>query len=41
MGIWIFYDLTRVAGKVVGEVITAPEQIVEGAMDAIDEVLDK
>lgn len=37
----IFYDLTRLAGKVVEEVVTAPHQIVEGAMDAMDEVLDK
>lgn len=37
----IFYDLTRIAGKVAEEVITAPQQIVEGAMDAMDEALGK
>jgi len=37
----IFYDMTRIAGKVAGEIITAPQQIVEGAIDAVDEVLDK
>ena len=37
----LFYDLTRIAGKVVGEIVTAPQQIVEGGLDAIDEVLDK
>lgn len=37
----LFYDLTRIAGKVVEEVVTAPQQIVEGTMDAIDEALDK
>ncbi len=37
----LFYDLTRIAGKVVEEVVTAPQQIVEGAMDAMDEALDK
>jgi hypothetical protein len=37
----IFYDMTRIAGKVVNEVVTAPQQIVEGAMDAMDEALDK
>lgn len=36
----LFYDLTRLAGKVAKEVITAPEQIVDGAMDAMDEVLE-
>ena len=36
----LFYGLTRIAGKVVNEVITAPEQIVEGAMDAMDEALE-
>jgi hypothetical protein len=37
----LFYDLTRIAGKVIEEVVTAPQQIVEGAMDAMDEALDK
>lgn len=37
----LFYDMTRIVGKVVEEVITAPEQIVEGTLDAIDEALDK
>lgn len=37
----LFYDMTRLAGKVVEEVVTAPQQIVEGAMDAMDEALDK
>ena len=36
----LFYGLTRLAGEVVKEVISAPQQIVEGAMDAIDEALD-
>lgn len=36
----LFYGLTRLAGKVVEEVVTAPQQIVEGAMDAMDEALD-
>lgn len=35
------YDLTRIAGKVVEEVVTAPEQIMNGTIDAIDEALDK
>ena len=35
------YDITRIAGKVVEEVVTAPQQIVEGTIDAIDEALDK
>lgn len=35
------YDLTRIAGKIVEEVVTAPQQIVEGTIDAIDEALDK
>jgi len=33
--------MTRLAGKVVEEVVTAPQQIVEGAIDAMDEALDK
>lgn len=37
----LFYDMTRIVGKVVEEVVTAPEQIVEGTIDAIDEALDK
>lgn len=37
----IFYDLTRIAGKVVEEIVTAPQQIVEGGLDALDEALDK
>ena len=36
----LFYGMTRLAGKVVEEVITAPQQITEGAIDAIDEALD-
>ena len=36
----LFYGMTRLVGKVVEEIITAPEQIVEGAMDAMDEALD-
>jgi hypothetical protein len=35
------YDITRLAGKVVEEVVTAPQQIVEGTIDAIDEGLGK
>lgn len=37
----LFYDLTRIAGKVVEEIVTAPQQIVEGGLDAIDEALEK
>lgn len=37
----LFYDMTRIVGKVVEEVVTAPEQIVEGGLDAIDEFLEK
>ena len=37
----LFYDMTRIVGKVVEEVVTAPDQIVQGTIDAIDEALDK
>lgn len=37
----MFYGVTRLVGKVVEEVITAPEQIMQGAMDAMDEALEK
>jgi len=37
----IFYDLTRIAGKVVEEIVTAPQQIVEGGLDVLDKALDK
>lgn len=37
----LFYDATRLIGKVVGEVVTAPEQIATGIIDAIGEVLEE
>ena len=37
----LFYDATRLVGKIVGEVVTAPEQIAEGILDAMDEVLEE
>lgn len=37
----LFYDATRLIGKVVGEVVTAPEQIAEGVIDAIGDALEK
>lgn len=36
----LFYGLTRLAGKVAEEIITAPQQIVDGGLDAIDEALE-
>lgn len=36
----MFYGLTRIVGKVVEEIVTAPEQIVEGGLDAIDDFLE-
>lgn len=35
----LFYGLTRLAGKVVEEIVTAPQQIVEAGMDAMDDAL--
>lgn len=35
-----FYDVTRLVGKAVEEVVTAPMQVTEGVLDAIDEALE-
>lgn len=34
------YDVTRLAGKAVEEIVSAPEQIMEGVLDSIDEALE-
>ena len=37
----LFYGLTRLAGKVVEEIVTAPQQIIEAGLNAMDEALEE